>query len=120
MRLSPLLALIGLVVVGCTSTPPPQLEPYPGIGKQIINYYDNQSVSDNINCTTTQIQTLGDMKVLSDTPKQLVVSSQYFYWTPNFDKFHGGCQGEGTRTFTFDKAGVALTVVGMSGPQGSF
>ena len=75
MRLSPLLALMGLVVVGCTSTPPPQLEPYPGIGKQIINYYDSQSVSDNILCNTTQIQTLGDMKVLSDTPQQLVVSS---------------------------------------------
>ena len=120
MRLFPLLALIGLVVVGCTSTPPPQLEPYPGIGKQIINYYDNQSVSDNINCNTTQIQTLGDMKVLSDTPKQLAVSVQYFYWTPNYDKFHGGCQGQGTRTFTFDKAGGALTVVGMSGPQSGF
>ena len=38
MRLSPFLALIGLVVVGCTSTPPPRLEPCPGIGEQIIDY----------------------------------------------------------------------------------
>ena len=118
MRLHHSLVLIGLALCGCATTPPPQLEPYPGIGKQIVNYYDNQSVTDNIMCNTTQIQTLGDMKVMSDTPKQLVVSVRYFYWTQNFDKFHGGCQGQGTRTFTFDKSGGALTVVGMSGPQG--
>ena len=117
MRSQACLAVSILLLAACATTPP-QLKAYPGVGKQIIDYYDSQSVTDNSNCTTTQMQTIGAMKVLSDTPKQLVVSVQYFYDTENFDKFHGGCQGQSTRTFTLDKAGGALTVASMSGPQG--
>ena len=50
MRPSPLLALIGLVLGGCATTPP-QLVPYPGVGKRIIAYYDGQSATDNPTCT---------------------------------------------------------------------
>src|SRR3954468_11007023 len=113
MRSQPWPVLGGLLLAACATTPP-QLEPYPGVGKQIIAYHDGQSATDNPTCTTTRMRTIGAMKVLSDTPQQLVVSVRYFYDTENFDKFHGGCQGQGTRTFTLDKAGDALTVAGMS------
>jgi hypothetical protein len=91
--------------------------PYPGVGKRIIAYHDGQSATDDPTCTTTRMRTIGAMKILSDTPRQLVVSVQYFYDTENFGKFHGGCQGQGTRTFTLDEAGGALTVAGVSGLQ---
>ena len=45
----------------------------------------------------------GLTKVPSDTPRQLAVPVQYFYDTENHDKFHGGCEGQGTRAFTLDR-----------------
>ena len=100
------------------ATTPPQLEPYPGVGKRIIAYHDGQSATDDPACTATRMRTIGAMEVPSDTPRRLAVSVQYFYDTENHDEFHGGCQGQGTHAFTLDEAGDALTVAGVSGPQG--
>ena len=107
----------GLLLAACATTPP-QLVPYPGVGKRIIAYHDGQSATDDPACTATRMRTLGATKVPSDTPRQLAVSVRYFYDAENHDEFHRGCQGQSTRTFTLDKAGGALTVAGVSGLQG--
>src|SRR5690349_21572859 len=117
MRARSWLAATILLLAAC-ATEPQRLKAYPGVREQIIGYYNDQSVTDNPVCATARMQTIGYMQVLSDTPTQLVTSVQYFYDTENFDKFHGGCQGQGTRTFTLDKAGGAPTVAGMSRLQG--
>ena len=117
MRAQPWLAATILLIAACATTPP-QLKAYPSVGQQIADYYNNQSVTDNPVCATTQMQTIGGMKVLSDTPARLVVSVQYFYETEDYDKFHGGCEGQNTRTFTLDKTSGGLAVASMSGPRG--
>jgi hypothetical protein len=118
VKASPRLVLIGLIPGGRATTPP-QLQPSPDIGEKITSYND-RSVNEDENCSSTQLQTAGSMQALKDTPRKLVVSAQYFFQSFNHDRRRGvGCEGSDTRTFTLDKAGGALTVAGMSGPQGA-
>ncbi|MFO1071436.1 MAG: hypothetical protein U1E17_01765 [Geminicoccaceae bacterium] len=93
---------------------------YPGIQAQIENYYDDNAVEDDWECTDVQMDNINDSKVVKDTGSQVKIAVNYYFSSADESQRQGGnqCQGFETRYFTFDKsANGQLTLTGMSGSK---
>ncbi len=57
------LILFGAALAGCASVPP-QLQPYPGIQRQIVDYYNAGNPSEEgFNCNQTEMEGVDQMQV---------------------------------------------------------
>jgi hypothetical protein len=119
LRLSPPVGLAALLVTGCATLDQadPILAKYPGIKTQITNYYDDKAVEDDWSCKQTDMQGIEKVQVIQDTPQTLVVGVHYSFQPEEGGRFDGGCNGFGTRVFTFTKAGAGYSLEHMSGLQ---
>jgi hypothetical protein len=105
----------GLLLAACATTP--LLPEYPDAPEQIRRFYREHAWERGATCVLPRMDTISDIKVVRDTPEQLVVEVRY-WWID--DTRQGGdyganlCAGVDTRTFTFDRTD-GLRITGMSG-----
>jgi hypothetical protein len=91
---------------------------YPGIQQQIINYYDNNAVEGDWNCTEVDMEAITRAQTVREDASTLVVAVHYdFQPDASSGERGGGCRGFHTRLFTFSKVGGGLTLESMSGEQ---
>ena len=102
------LILFGAALAGCASMPP-QLQPYPGIQRQIVDYYNADNPSEEgFNCNQTEMEGVDRMQVTQESPTQLVVANHYSFQSMDYDaKRRIGCEGFDTRYSRLTRREVA-------------
>jgi hypothetical protein len=93
------------------------LAQYPGSQLQIENYYDDNAVESDWDCTEVQMDAITRAKVVREDATNLVVAVHYDFQPADGGTGGARCQGFHTRIFTFSKAGSGLTLESMSGEQ---
>jgi hypothetical protein len=111
--------MAAMLVVGCTTLnqAEPVLDKYPGAKLQMTNYYNNKAIEDDWLCNEVQIEGIDKAQVIQDTPEKLILGVHYAFGPMGGRRDNRGCNGFGTRVFTFARAGEGYSLEGMSGPQ---
>jgi hypothetical protein len=122
MRISFLVVMSGLLLAltGCAANREAAtlLDQYPGVQQQIAQYYNANASEEGFGCNAVTLDNITHAKVVRETSSQLVLAINYFF----ISEFGGGrlgpgCEGFGTRIFTFDRANGGYSLVGMTGEQ---
>ena len=108
------------LLAGCASLDPAAavLDKYPGVKQQIMSYYNSNATEDSWGCNAVYMDNITEAKVIRETPEQLVLGVHYFFISDFGGGRRGpGCEGFGTRVFTFARSGGSYGLVSMSGEQ---
>jgi hypothetical protein len=119
-----------LWLVACAGDPAQnpawELAGHPGLLYWIRFYYERNALEENGRCTAPLLVGVSRSEVLAEDDRQLVIRLTYRYrdFIRNEPQLPSGhlpmfreCEGFASRTFTIDKSGDQLAVVGMDGPQ---
>ena len=87
---------------------------YPDAEEQIKSYFRQDFGPVNANCGNGQINDISDAKVVTDTPKQLVISIDYSFSAKALQNTNT-CSSTQSSTVTFDKVNGKLVINKMSG-----
>jgi hypothetical protein len=121
MRSLPLI-LAGAALAGCAGGQMlgqdlGPLAQFPAAQQQIKEFYDDNAVESDWQCTEVEMNDITRAKVASETASTMVVAVHYEFQESDVAPRGGECQGFNTRFFTFSRAGGGLTLEKMSGEQ---
>jgi hypothetical protein len=114
----PLIALMLVITItGCTSRVTSQLAEFPGLQRQIEDFYAARAFEQNAQCTQPTM-TATDVRIVDRTPERLVLDVRYAHEATRGGSGQFRCRGFGERRFQVALGpGGGTTVVAMTGLQ---